>query len=531
MKSLVRLTLSTSLVLLAIPRETVAQPAPPAPPPPADNTGQPPTPTPDSPPPPEATPQPPPEPAAQPPQPPPHADPVAARGIEWTSLRLLREKGIISEAEYASAVKDLGGVGASTDPITLVVSKYKVSLYGFAEADLQWDSTQSCQEYCSNFPIQRPGTYRGEHNRLVFSPRDSRIGIRFAAPEEHGIRQSGLLELDFLGPTATSEQGTWTNPVFRIRSAYYKLETSLVDLQVGQTGNMFGWGYAYLVTGAQWPGLPGQMYQRTPQIRVSKTIRTDALTADLAVAAERPVQMDSSVPEGVAGVRLSFNKWIGYHMLFLTTPLVQPASIAVTGDVRGFRFSEFSTNPHVSNFRTGGGISIDAFLPIIPATKASHDNALSLSGELVIGKGTSDMYTVLSNASPGNAAIPPAMPGGTPGTYVPNFDPGFAAYDATGHIELIQWTSYMLGVEYYPPGLDGRLGLSANHGHMESSNAKKFGDPTKTRDHEDFYAAGVFFEPTKQTRVGIDFGYYGDHYVDGVSATNYSVMQSSWLFF
>jgi hypothetical protein len=211
--------------------------------------------------------------------------------------------------------------------------------------------------------------------------------------------------------------------------------------------------------------------------------------------------------------------------------VVQPASIAVTGDVRGFRFSEFSTNPHVSNFRTGGGIAIDGFLPIIPATKASHDNALSISGELVIGKGTSDMYTALSTASPGNAAIPPAMPGGTPGTYVPNFDPGFAAYDAKGNIELIQWTSYMVGVEYYPPGLDGRLGLSANHGHMQSSNAKKFGDPTKTRDHEDFYAAGLFFDPTKQTRAGIDFGYYGDHYVDGVSATNYSVMFSSWLFF
>jgi len=530
MKALVRLTLSTLLALLVVPRETAAQPAPPSPPPPGDNAGQPPTPPPDPVvPPPETAPQPPPAPPAT--ATPPKSDPTTARGVEWTSLRLLREKGTISEAEYASALKDLAGVGGSADPITLVVSKYKVSLYGFSELDLQWDSTQSCQEYCSNFPIQRAGTYRGEHDRLVFAARDSRLGIRFAPPEEHGIRQSGLLEMDFLGPITSSEQGTLTNPVLRIRNAYYKLETPAVDLLVGQTGNLFGWGYAYLVTGAQWPGLPGQMYERTPQIRVSKTIRTDPVTVELAVAAERPVQMDSSVPEGVAGVRLQFNNWVGYHTLFLTTPLVQPASIAVTGDVRGFRFSEFSTNPQASNLRTGGGIAIDGFLPIIPATKASHDNALSVSGELVIGKGTSDMYTALGTASPGNAAIPPAMPGGTPGTYVPNFDPGFAAYDAKGNIELIQWTAYMLGLEYYPPGFDGRLGLDANHGHMQSSNAKKFGDPTKTRDHEDFYAAGLFFDPTKQTRVGIDFGYYGDHYVDGVSATNYSVMQSSWLFF
>src|SRR5262249_46321457 len=135
------------------------------------------------------------------------------------------------------------------------------------------------------------------------------------------------------------------------------------------------------------------------------------------------------------------------------------------------------------------------------------------------------------NASPGNAAIPAATPAGTPGTYVPNFDPGFAAYDVNGKIELIRWTGYMVGLEYYPPGLDGRLGLDANHGHMQSSNAKNFGDPTKTRDREDFYAAGLFFDPTKQTRVGLDFGLYDDHYVDGSGAQNYSIMLSSWLFF
>jgi len=534
MKTLVRLTLSTLLALLVIPRETSAQPAPPAPPPPADNAGQPPTPPPDSPPAPAAEPTPPPtpQPAAQPPPPAtPHADPTVARGVEWTSLRLLREKGTISEAEYASALKDLGGIGGSTDPTTLVVSKFKVSLFGFAQADLEWDSTQSCQEYCSNFPIQKSGTYKGDHNRAVFSPRDSRLGIRFAPPEEHGIRQSGLLEMDFFGPITTSEQGTWTNPVLRIRHAYYKLETPVVDIQVGQTGNLFGWASNYLVTGAQEPGLPGQMYQRTPQIRVSKVIRTDAVIAELAVAAERPVQMDSGLPEGVAGVRMQFPGWTGFHTLYLTTPLVQPASIAVTGDLRGFRIAEFSAAPKVAHARTGGGVAIDAFLPIVPATQASHDNAFALSGELVIGKGTSDMYTALSTASPGNPPIPAAMPGGPAGTYVPNFDAGFAAYDAMGNVELIQWTSYMVGAEYYPPGLDGRLGLFASYGHMQSSNASKFGDPTKTRDHEDFFGSGFYVNPTKQTRVGLDFGFYGDHYVDGTSANNYSILSSSWLFF
>jgi hypothetical protein len=539
MKTLVGLTLSTLLALLVIPREAAAQPAPTPPAPPADNAGQPPPP----PPPPDAAqPQPPPpDTVAQPvpPTPPPaKPDATTAHGVEWTSLRLMRAKGIISEAEYLSALKDLGGIIGAADANTIMVSKLKVTFFGFAQADFEWNSTQSCQEFCSNFLIQKKGTYRGDHSRMVFSPRDSRFGVRFAAPEEHGIRASGLLETDFFGPTTTTEQGTWANPVLRIRHAYFKLETPIVDFLVGQSGNLFGWASNYLITGAQEPGLPGQMYQRTAQLRVSKTIKSDAVTTELAIAANRPVQMDSGVPEGVAGVRLQFNKWTGYHTLYLSTSLTQPASIAVTGDLRGFRIPEFSTAPRGSIPKSGGGVAIDGFLPIIPATKTSHDGALSVSGELVIGAGIQDMYTALGAAGTVNAAIPPATPGGTPGVYVPNFDPGFAAYDAAGNLELIKWTSYMVGAEYYPPGLEGRLGLFANYGHMQSSNTKKFGgamvnDPVlgRTREKETFVGAGAFVDPTKQTRVGLDFGVYSDHYVDGSNPKNYSVLSSMWLFF
>lgn len=532
MKALVRLTLSTLFALLVIPRETSAQPAPPQPAPAPDTAGQPPAPSPDSAQP--AQPQPqadnivqPPAPAAPTPAP---ADAGKARGVEWASLNLLRAKGIISEAEYASAMKDLGGIGAPTDPTTFVVSKFKVSLFGFAQADFEWDSTESCFEFCSNFAVQKSGTYRGDHSRMVFSPRDSRFGVRFASPEEHGIRASGLLETDFFGPTTTSEQGVWSNPVLRIRHAYFKLETPVVDILAGQTGNLFGWASNYLVAGAQEPGLPGQMYQRTSQLRVSKLIKSDAVTTEIAVAAERPVQMDSGRPEGVGGVRLQFNHWTGYHTYYLSASVAQPASIAVTGDLRGFRISEFSTTPRSGHWKVGGGVAVDAFLPIVPATKKSHDNALALTGELVIGAGTSDMYTALGAAGTSNAAIP-APPGGMAGTYTPNFDAGFAAYDAKGNLELLKWTSYMVGAEYYPPGLDGRMGTFASYGHMQSSNSKKFGDPTKIRDHEDFFGTGLFYDPTKQTRVGLDFGFYGDHYADGSKAQNYSVLSSMWLFF
>ena len=107
-----------------------------------------------------------------------------------------------------------------------------------------------------------------------------------------------------------------------------------------------------------------------------------------------------------------------------------------------------------------------------------------------------------------------------------------------GHLELIRWTSYMIGAEYVPPVLGGRLWTFANHGHMQSSNSHRFGgssvmDPAlgRTRKSEDWYDAGMFVDLTGATRVGTDVALYDDHYVDGTSARNYSVMTTAYLFF
>ncbi len=71
------------------------------------------------------------------------------------------------------------------------------------------------------------------------------------------------------------------NPVLRFRHAYLKLETPVVDILIGQTWNLFGWQANYLVTSVQEPGLPGQMFQRTPQLRISKTIKRGDTSVEL----------------------------------------------------------------------------------------------------------------------------------------------------------------------------------------------------------------------------------------------------------
>jgi hypothetical protein len=473
----------------------------------------------------------------------PAAAPAVPTGLEWISLRLLRDKGVISDAELASALSDIGIVGAS-DATTVAVAKLKTTLYGFLEGNFKYDSTQTCIELCGNMQIQRPGTYPGNHGRSIFSARDSRLGLRLAAPEQHGIRVSGVLETDFFGPTATSEQGTYTNPVLRIRASFLRIETPVLDVLVGQQWTLFGWQPQYISASVQYPGMPGETAERTAQLRLSKTIKGDAVTTEVAVAANRSPQQDSAIPEGAGGLRLQFNRWTGQHTTYMVNTAIQPASIAVSGDVRQLRIPELRVTPHRGITKTGGGVALSAYLPIIPATATSKDNALSFNGELSITSGMSDEYAALGGAGTANAAIPPATPGGMATAYVPNFDAGLAAIDAAGNVDLIKWLAYFASLELYPAGTGGRLGVVVNYGHLESSNARSVGTASaagapadrataaaKIRDHEDVFEIGAFVDPTRSTRIAVSGSVYNDVYADHVAARNYATILSGWLFF
>lgn len=103
--------------------------------------------------------------------------------------------------------------------------------------------------------------------------RDSRIGFRFAAPPLPWLRASALLEMDFLGPSAAATEASFfNNPVLRIRHAYFKMETPVVDVLFGHYWDLFGWQPNYIPTDVQWSGVVGELFSRTLQLRISKTI-------------------------------------------------------------------------------------------------------------------------------------------------------------------------------------------------------------------------------------------------------------------
>jgi hypothetical protein len=464
--------------------------------------------------------------------------------IELTSLRLMREKHLISDAEYESAMKELAesSGGRAADGNTVVVGKWATTLYGFVEADSIWDSTQSFAETQGNALVATPGSYAGDHDRAQFSVRNSRFGMRLKAPETNGIRTSAQLEMDFLGtqlpigsgPGTGSEAAFYVNPTFRVRHMNLKVETPYVDVLFGQYWQLFGWQSLYHPNTVQIQGVPGEIYSRTPQLRLMKTFKSDAVTVELAVAAMRPPQRDSAAPEGQAGIRFAVNKWTGLTTNGSTGTSIQPLSIAVTGDLKHVRVPHFEANTDSSAAKNSSAIAVDAFVPVLTATKDRRGNALALNGEFATGYGTSDLYTSLTGGAsfpalknPTNAATPP-----TPTPAFPNIDNGIVNYDANGILHFIQWQSYEFGMQYYFPGLDGRAWLSANYAHLSSVNIDRFGgDPKKLLSELDWFDFNLFGDVTPSVRLGLEYANTNDKYVSGLHAINHRVQFSGFYIF
>ncbi len=491
--------------------------------------------------------------------------------ISLTSLRLMRDKGVITPAEYESAVRDIAAsIGEQAgDASTLVLGRWSTTLYGFVKADYSYDSTQSFSDQAGNAQVERPDgaplpppfapiNYRGEHPRSTFSIRDSRFGLLMRAPETRGVRVIGQLEFDFLGATPpigpgvpapgevrapydTTESATFTSPALRVRHANVRIETPVVDILVGQYWHLFGWQSAYQPASVQIQGLPGQLYGRAPQLRLSRAFRSSSVALEVAVAAVRPPARDSVVPDLQGGIRVSLPGWTGVQTGGSMSSTIAPASIAVTGDVRQFNVPEFDPLPSRNVSLSTQSLAVNAFLPIIPA-KARQGNALSIHGELVYGSGISDLYTGLT----GGAQMPTVANTtglNPPPQYPQNVDNGMVVFDIDGNLHAIRWTTYVVGVQYTLPFWNGNLWLAVNYSRQITPNladytrpyASTLPDPqaafytsaAQTRKSLDFVDASLFADVLPSVRLGVEYARYADKYIDGVHATNQRVQTAA----
>ena len=429
-----------------------------------------------------------------------------------------------------------------------VTSKFSATLYGFVEFDSILDSTQSFNDLAGNGTIVHGDSYAAKHDRVTFGARNSRLGFKLKGPESETIKSSAIAEMDFLGnqpqgspspagSPAVSESSYFTSPTFRIRHMALKLETPYVDIQAGQYWQLFGWQSNFHPNSVDLQGLPGQVYSRAPQLRLSHTVKTDMVNVEIAVAAVRPTQRDSGLPDGQAGLRLTLNDWKGMRTAGGTGTSVDPLSIGVSGLARRFRLPIFAAAMPTDQTQTinGYGVSVDGFIPVVPATATNWDNALTLTGSYVKGQAIADQFTGLSG---GVSLVSPAAPSGTTSSFISDLDNGLVIFDSNGQMHAIRWQAVIIGLQYYFPTSPFRMWVSGNYSHMNSSDIKNIVVGTtgsnvnsKIFDKSDFADGNLFVDATQSIRFGLEYAWSRQTYLDGIKGTNHRVQLSGFYIF
>jgi hypothetical protein len=410
-------------------------------------------------------------------------------------------------------------------------ARWALTFYGFVEADAIVDSTRSYDDAIGETLVARSDTYAGRVGRAQLSMRNTRLGLAFESPEMGGVKPSAVLEGDFFGaqhgpsaPGSTTTEGAfYGSPTFRVRHAFMRLQSRVVDVVIGQTYDVFGWQNYFFPCTAEFLGLPNQLFSRNTQVRLARTFgATGPVSIDVAAAAVRPGQRDSSIPDGHAGIRLGVPAWKG-----ITTPgnvgtTAVPLSLGVSGMVRQFKVNAFTPPPaQASNTVMGWGVSVDALVPVIRATDAGdRRNKLTLTGSFVVGAGIGDLIT-----SRGGAAFP-TLPNPTqanpPPLYDGNVDQGLVSFDTRGVLHTIDWQAFRAGLQYYLPPT-GRLVFAANFTQAHSTNlAKLFPQGGaeiellgRVADTSRYADANLFWDATPVVRLGLSGQYTMVEYLDG----------------
>jgi len=381
--------------------------------------------------------------------------------------------GIVLPASAIAQTPESSG-SAGRSPTESAPAGWKMNLYGFVELDAIHDSTQSFFEASLNAPVMPRGTYAGDYGRTQFTAKNSRIGLTVVAPTYRGLSSSAHINFDFFGvePTEVTENDFYVVGTMRLRHAYYRLRTPVIDLLAGQHPQLFGWGGAGFYPGTvAFLGTVGQVYHHAPQLRLSKILGENFIV-EPAVAASRPAQRDSEIPDLEGGIRFAYKNWLGRTIQGNDRPEVVPLSLGVSGIWRHFAVAEYRELPRRPIKTTGWGAAVNAFIPVLRASDATDfSNCLTLTGEFSIGSGVADRYSLLTGGGKFPALPNPQGLVLAP-LYVPNADSGLVTFDPDEKLKTIDWQAFVVGVQYYLPVPVVRIWVTGLYARLESDNLK-----------------------------------------------------------
>ncbi|MCX5720942.1 MAG: hypothetical protein NT179_02800 [Nitrospirae bacterium] len=484
--------------------------------------------------------------------------PSLAGGDDHRALRFLRDKGIITQQEYDQAVaeeqpekpKEPRANGVTKDGLQFTVG-------GFAELDFIGDNTRSFEEVIGNRPVLRSDTLAGANGRYTTSPRNSRLILDVRAPERNGIKTQFHGSLDFLGnepdigTASTSELTVRTSPTARVFQLFFKVETPVIDVKIGQDWSRFGFMSEYSRGQVSVAATPANMFNRWIQASVSKRLNlTDTLSLTPVLSVERPPQRDAGLPSFVAGAQVAYHGLQAPYTSSSTGRIsLKPLSVQISGVGRrleansGGPTNSLGGQPTLSSqtYVTGWGLSSSLFLPILPSKNGELGNTAHVVMEGVTGAGIADFFNGLSwgicNPVCGYSSTNSGFGGAAFGQT--DLDAGLGAVSSrTGKFEAIRTTSMMVHSTYYLPD-NGKTWIGGGYGTIYSSNASEMtctvsasfcGGSLRTVQsiyiRDSTYYTYIFHDFTEQIRAALTTNWVRTTYADGANAENHRIQVS-----
>jgi hypothetical protein len=424
-------------------------------------------------------------------------------------------------------------------PITTGSSGWGLSFYGFAELDGMVDSTRSFTEGVVNNTLARPDTYAGDNPRVQGTVRNSRLGFDMRAPDFGDLKMAANVEMDFFGSQASASEGDlYTNSVLRLRHFYVKVATPAVDVLAGQYHDLYGWGGAgFFPNTIAFLPLLGEIYHRNPQLRLSKRFGGPGATLEVAVAAVRPAQRDSAMPDGEAGILFQLHDFRGASAPGASRPQSAPFGVGISAVGRRFSVTDFAVNPGNEHAVYGGGVAANLFLPIIPAHGADKEdlsNSISLTLEGSMETGAADLYPGLTGG-----ILFPSLPNPQSAIPVPvysaNVDAGLVTYDAYDTLRTINWSSALANLQYHLPfGAGKRVWISATGSLIHSTNSVEvtpLAGRSQVWNSGNYLDATLWLSPAPPLLIGLGGQTEAQTFGDNVVARNYRGEVSCYFFF
>ena len=171
------------------------------------------------------------------------------------------------------------------------------SLSGFLKSDMFYDSRQTVSIREGHFLLFPKGQLADKEGRdlnaassLQMLSIQSRLQGRITGPDAFGAKTSGLIEAEFFGTSDADING------FRLRHAFIKLNWPRTELLVGQFWHPMFITDSFPDVVSFNTGAPFQPFNRSPQVRLTRTFGRWSLAA--AAIAQR--DFPSTGPEGAS---------------------------------------------------------------------------------------------------------------------------------------------------------------------------------------------------------------------------------------